>query len=55
MVFPGEQYNHIRSWYDVYSNSTKVDIHIKGSINYLFNLVNTNYTATFLEKVQAAG
>ena len=49
------QYSHIRSWYDIYSNSTKVDIHIKGSINYLFNLVNTNYTATFLEKIQANG
>jgi len=49
------QYNHIRSWYDIYSNSTKVDINIKGNINYLFNLVNTNYTATFLEELQVNG
>lgn len=49
------QYNHIRSWYDIYSNSTKVDIRIKGNINYLFNLVNANYTATFLEELQVNG
>ena len=49
------QYNHIRSWYEIYSNSTKVDINIKGNINYLFNLVNTNYTATFLEELQVNG
>lgn len=49
------QYNHIRSWYDIYSNNTKVDINIKGDINYLFNLVNANYTATFLEELQVSG
>lgn len=49
------QYNHIRSWYKIYSNNTKVDINIKGNINYLFNLVNTNYTATFLEELQVSG
>ena len=43
------QYNHIRSWYDIYSNNTK------GDINYLFNLVNANYTATFLEELQVSG
>lgn len=31
------QYNHIRSWYSIYANNTKVDINIKGNINYLFN------------------
>lgn len=49
------QYNHIRSWYDIYSNNTKVDINIKGDINYSFNLVNANYTATFLEELQVSG
>lgn len=49
------QYNHIRSWYELYSNDTKVDINIKGNINYLFNLVNSNYTATFLEELQVSG
>lgn len=49
------QYNHIRSWYELYSNNTKVDINVKGNINYLFNLVNTNYTATFKEELQVSG
>lgn len=49
------QYNHIRSWYEMYSDNTKVDINIKGNINYLLNLVNTNYTATFLEQLQVSG
>lgn len=49
------QYNHIRSWYELYSNNTKIDINVKGNINYLFNLVNTNYTATFLEELEVSG
>lgn len=49
------QYNHIRSWYETYSSNTKVNIYIKGNINYLFNLVNANYTATFLEKLEVSG
>lgn len=49
------QYNHIRSWYDMYENNTKVDIHIKGNINYLLNLVNANYAATFLEELEVSG
>lgn len=48
-------YNHIRSWYELYSNNTKVDINIKGNINYLFNMVNANYTATFLEELEVSG
>ena len=49
------QYNHIRSWYEIYSSSTKVDIKIKGNINYLLNLVNANYEATFLEELEVSG
>lgn len=49
------QYNHIRSWYERYENNTKVDIYIKGNINYLFNLVNANYAATFLEELEVSG
>lgn len=49
------QYNHIRSWYERYENNTKVDINIKGNINYLFNLVNANYEATFLEELEVSG
>lgn len=49
------QYNHIRSWYECYENNTKVDIYIKGNINYLFNLVNSNYAATFLEELEVSG
>lgn len=50
------QYNHIRSWWeDVYGDGTRVDILIKGGINYLFNLVNMNYTATFKEQLKVSG
>lgn len=49
------QYNHINSWYEIYSSSTKVDIYIKGNINYLFNLVNVNLTSTFLEELEVSG
>lgn len=49
------QYNHIDSWETIYSNGTKVDINIKGGINYTFNLINSNYTATFLEELEVDG
>ena len=49
------QYNHIRSWYERYESTTKVDIYIKGNIHYLFNLVNANYAATFLEELEVSG
>lgn len=49
------QYNHIDSWETIYSSGTKVEINIKGGINYTFNLINSNYTATFLEDLEVSG
>lgn len=49
------QYNHIDSWEEIYSNGKKVDINIKGGINYTFNLINSNYTAVFLEELEVDG
>lgn len=49
------QYNHIDSWETIYDSGRKVDIRIKGGINYTFNLINSNYTATFLEELEVDG
>lgn len=49
------QYNHNRSWADIYGSGKKVDIYIKGNINYTFNLITSNYSATFKESLKPSG
>jgi hypothetical protein len=46
------KFNHIRSWETIYDNGAKVDIYIKGSINYTWNLINSDYTSTFKEELK---
>lgn len=49
------RYNHIRSWSSIYSGGKYVDIYIKGTINYTFNLINSNATSTFKEELKVSG
>lgn len=48
-------YNHNRSWAEIYSNKTKVNIYIKGTINYTLDILDGGYSATFLEELELSG